>query len=52
MTRYEYHILDLPDPDDLASMEKLFNDLGKDGWELISLDDSLAVFKRRRTGLD
>jgi hypothetical protein len=29
-------------------METLFNDLGKDGWELVSVNEERASFKRMR----
>lgn len=52
MPRYEYHLLEFADEDELEDIEKKFNELGAAFWELLSFDGTTAVFKRRRQGLD
>jgi hypothetical protein len=36
---------------DLDTMENNLNDLGKEGWELVSFDGETGIFKRKQLSL-
>jgi len=41
-----YRFLNSPEIDTLAHRTGIFNDYGLQGWELVSVDNSIAYFKR------
>ena len=56
--KWEYRVVDLQiDIEDhewgknYPYLENKFNDLGEHGWELVSIDNTKAYFKRIVTGL-
>lgn len=48
MTKWEYSQLKIKEYDEglLWSRFGKFSDMGKEGWELVSVDDGIAYFKR------
>ncbi len=49
MTKWEYYLyrfIDTKDFDTLANRIEVFENLGSIGWELISVDNEIAYFKR------
>lgn len=44
---WEYKVIHL-DEDELDVMENKLNNLGKEGWELVSWDSETGIFKRRQ----
>ena len=52
ISHWEFYLIEVPEEDELEDLQKTFNALGSEGWELISFDDTTAIFKRRKVGLD
>lgn len=40
MTRWEYHVLFLAAAREIGQVEDALNQLGRDGWELVTVDDA------------
>ncbi len=44
--QWEYNVVDVPYP--IKNNRTLLDNLGADGWELVSVDDGLAYMKREK----
>jgi hypothetical protein len=47
--KWEYHFTNVEYPDNVAGKQKkvgLLRELGANGWELVSVDNGIAYFKR------